>query len=174
MKPSPAPDSNITSTATAGTATAGTTSQKKSPKKNASNKTTATAASVDDYVATRATTEQLADCYQLITLCQHLTAQSPVMWGPSMVGFGRYQYTYDSGRSGESFCLGFAVRGRELVIYLLADGPAQAALLAKLGPHKIGKACLYIKRLADIDLNILQLLMAESLAELARRHHVLT
>lgn len=154
--------------------TAATDTSKRSSKKTHSNKTTATTVSVDDYLATRATSEQFADCQQLIALCQQLTTQSPVMWGPSMVGFGRYQYTYDSGRTGESFRLGFAIRGRELVIYLLSDGPAQATLLAKLGRHKMGKACLYIKRLADIDINILQMLMAESLAELARRHHVLS
>jgi len=82
------------------------------------------------------------------------------MWGPSIVGYGSYTYRYESGRSGEACLTGFAVRGKELVVYLVAESPEQVALLAKLGKHKIGKSCLYFKRLADLDAKILEALIA--------------
>jgi hypothetical protein len=92
------------------------------------------------------------------------------MWGPSIVGYGAYTYTYESGHSGTACLVGFAVRGKELVIYLLAESPAQRALLAKLGRHKMGKSCLYIKRLSDLDPKVLEALITGSVAELKRRY----
>jgi hypothetical protein len=92
------------------------------------------------------------------------------MWGPSIVGYGSYTYTYESGRSGDACLVGFAVRGKDLVVYLLADGPAQGRLLAKLGKYKMGKACLYFKRLADLDVDVLETLIAGSVAEIRRRY----
>jgi Domain of unknown function (DU1801) len=133
-------------------------------------KTKPTAASVDDVLAARARPDQLADCKALMALFRKVTKQPPKMWGPSIVGYGRYSYRYDSGRTGESCLTGFAVRGRELVIYLVADSPQQQDLLARLGPHKLGKACLYVKRLADLDLAVLEALVAASVAEVKRRH----
>lgn len=133
-------------------------------------KTKPTAASVDDVLAARARPDQLADCKALVAMFKRVTKQPPKMWGPSIVGFGSYTYRYDSGRTGESCQTGFAVRGRELVIYLVADSPQQQDLLARLGPHKFGKACLYVKRLADLDLGVLETLVAASVAEVQRRH----
>ena len=133
-------------------------------------KTKPTAASVDEVLAARARPEQLADCKALMALLKRVTKQAPKMWGPSIVGYGSYSYRYDSGRTGESCLTGFAVRGRELVVYLVADGPGQQALLERLGPYKMGKACLYIKRLADLDLAVLEALVSESVAEIKRRH----
>ena len=92
------------------------------------------------------------------------------MWGPSIVGYGSYRYTYESGRTGEMCLVGFAIRGRELVVYLAADGSEQQALLSKLGKYKMGKACLYFKRLAEIDKQVLEQLVAGSIAELKRRY----
>jgi len=134
------------------------------------NKTKATRGSVDDYLASRASAEQLADCKAIMALCKRVTKQPPKMWGPSIVGYGSYTYTYESGRSGEACQVGFAVRGKELVVYLLADGAAQARLLARLGKHKMGKACLYFKRLADLDVDVLEALIAGSVAEVKRRY----
>jgi hypothetical protein len=91
------------------------------------------------------------------------------MFGPSIVGFGSYRYTYESGRSGEAPLAGFAIRGRELVLYL-AEQDARKALLSKLGPHKMGKCCLYFKRLADLDKAVLEKLVAGSVAEMRRRY----
>ena len=133
-------------------------------------KTQPTLASVEDYLAAKASAEQLADCRALMALLKKVTKQPPTMWGPSIVGFGRYRYTYESGRTGESCLTGFAVRGKELVIYLVAEGPEQQSLLARLGKHKMGKACLYFKRLADLDAQVLEALVAESVAETRRRH----
>ncbi|MEQ1525343.1 MAG: DUF1801 domain-containing protein [Gallionella sp.] len=91
-----------------------------------------------------------------------------------MVGYGSYSYKYESGRTGESCLTGFAVRGRELVVYLVAESPEQQELLAKLGKHKIGKSCLYIKRLTDIDTKVLEALVAKSVSEVKRRHATLS
>lgn len=133
-------------------------------------KTRPTPFSVEDYLASRADPQQLADCKVLMAMMNELTQQVPTMWGPSIVGYGSYRYRYDSGRTGESCLTGFAIRGKELVVYLGAESEAQPALLARLGKHKMGKACLYFKRLADVDLQILQTLIAESVAELQRRY----
>ena len=90
--------------------------------------------------------------------------------GASIVGYGSYTYQYESGHSGEACLTGFAVRGRELVVYLCADEPEQVALLARLGKHKKTRACLYFKRLADLDVAILEALIAESIASVKRRY----
>lgn len=92
------------------------------------------------------------------------------MWGPSIVGFGSYTYRYESGHSGQAPLVGFAVRGRELVVYLLMDSAAQAALLGRLGRHRRGKVCLYLKRLADLDVEVLEALIAGSVREIERRY----
>jgi hypothetical protein len=136
----------------------------------AGNKTKATDASIDDYIASRASEEQRADCASLIEMLQKVTQQPPKMWGPSIVGFGTYQYTYESGRTGECCLAGFAIRGRELVVYLIAEGKEQKMLLAKLGKHRMGKSCLYIKRLADIDTSILEQLVIGSVTEIQSRY----
>ena len=133
-------------------------------------KTKATDASVAEYLLSRASREQLADCKSLMVILERVTKQSPRMWGASIVGYGSYRYAYPSGRSGESCLAGFAVRGRELVVYLSADGAGQAALLSSLGTHRMGKACLYFRRLADLDEKVLEQLLAESVAEVKRRH----
>jgi hypothetical protein len=133
-------------------------------------KTQATAASVDEYLASRASPDQLADCQILMAMLGRVTGEAPRMWGPSIVGYGRYTYRYASGTSGESCVTGFAIRGRDLVVYLVAESPRQEALLARLGKHKLGKACLYLKRLADVDLAVLESLVAEAVAEVRRRH----
>jgi hypothetical protein len=133
-------------------------------------KTRPSDSSIQDYLASRASGEQLADAKALATLLQRVSGEQPRMWGPSIVGFGSYRYPLASGKLGESCASGFAVRGKELVVYLVAEGPDQPALLARLGKHKLGKACLYFKRLADLDLKVLEKLVAGSLAEVRRRH----
>lgn len=136
----------------------------------AENKTKATDASVEDYIASRASDEQRADCKALMSILKKVTRQSPKMWGPSIVGYGSYKYTYESGRTGESCLAGFAIRGRELVVYLATEGEEQQALLARLGKHRMGKVCLYFKRLADLDKSVLEQLVVGSVAELKRKY----
>lgn len=133
-------------------------------------KTTASDASVDDYIASRAGEAQALDCRALIAMLRKATGEKPKMWGPSIVGFGSYQYRYESGRTGEACLTGFAIRGKGLVVYLVAESDDQAKLLRKLGPHKMGKSCLYIKRLADLDRAVLEQLVAGSVAEIRRRY----
>ena len=135
-------------------------------------KTKPTSASVEEYLASKASPEQLADCKVLMALLRKVTKESPKMWGPSIVGYGSYSYKYESGRTGESCLTGFALRGREFVVYLVAESQEQQSLLAKLGKHKMGKACLYFKRLADLDARVLESLVTRSVAEIKRRHAV--
>jgi hypothetical protein len=138
----------------------------------ADNKTKPTDASVEDYIASRANAQQHADCRELMALFKRITRQPPRMWGPSMVGYGSYRYTYDSGRTSEAPWACFAIRGRELVIYLEADGEKQRSLLAKLGTHKMTKCCLYFKQLADLDTSVLEKLVVGSIAEVKRRYRL--
>jgi hypothetical protein len=136
----------------------------------AQTKTEPTGASVDVYLASRASPQQRVDCEALMAMCQRVTKQPPRMWGPSIVGYGSYRYRYESGHSGEACLTGFAVRGRDLVVYLLAERPEQADLLTRLGKHKLGKSCLYLKRLADVDVTVLEALVSGSVADLQRRY----
>jgi hypothetical protein len=136
----------------------------------AETKTKPTSASIEEYLASRASDEQRQDCDALLSLLQRVTGQAPRMWGPSIVGFGSYRYPLARGKLGESCATGFAVRGEELVVYLVAEGSDQASLLPKLGKHKFGKACLYFKRLADLDQKVLEKLVLGSLAEIRRRY----
>ena len=136
----------------------------------AETKTKTTGASVDAYLASRASAEQLADCKAIMAMCKRVTKQQPKMWGPSIVGYGSYTYRYESGRSGDSCLIGFAVRGRELVVYISAESPEQVDLLARLGRHKMGKSCLYFKRLQDLDVKVLEALIAGSVAEVRRQY----
>lgn len=136
----------------------------------AENKTRPTEASVADCIASRASGQQAEDCERLAALLGQVTQHEPRMWGPSIVGFGSYRYKYDSGREGEACLTGFAIRKTELVVYLTAESQEQAGLLARLGKHKMGKSCLCFKRLADLDVAVLEKLVAASVAETRRRH----
>jgi hypothetical protein len=136
----------------------------------AETKTRPTGASVDAYLASRASPQQLADCKALMAMCKRVTKQQPTMWGPSIVGYGSYTYRYESGHSGDACLTGFAVRGKELVVYLIAEKAEQVDLLTKLGKHRMGKSCLYFKRLADLDVKVLEALIAGSVAEVRRRY----
>ena len=136
----------------------------------AENKTKRTGASVDDYIASRASEQQYDDCRELMALFKSVTRQPPKMWGPSIVGYGSYKYTYDSGHSGEFPVTGFAIRGRDLVVYLMAEDEKQKSLRSKLGKHTMGKSCLYFKRLADLDKSVLKQLVTNSIAGIKRRH----
>ena len=105
-----------------------------------------------------------------MALLEKVTHQKPRMWGPSIIGYGSYKYTYDSGRTGEAPLAGFAIRGRELVVYLVTEGEKQRSLLSKVGKHKMGKVCLYFKRLADLDKSVLEKLVVGSISEMRRRY----
>lgn len=135
-------------------------------------KTKPTGASVTAYLNAIDDPERRKDCKTLATLMKKATGCSPKMWGPSIVGFDAYHYVYASGHEGDSCVVGFSSRKDALSVYLLAgyEEATTKALLAKLGKHKIGKACLYLKRLADVQLPILEQLIVRSVAETRRRY----
>jgi hypothetical protein len=136
----------------------------------AETKTKPTGTSVEEYLAARGNEQQRADCRELIKLFRKITGKPAKMWGPSIVGFGSFRYTYESGHSGVTALAAFAIRGRDLVIYLWPDQEDQKALRAKLGPHTMGKSCLYFRRLADLDRSVLEKLVVGSIAEVKRRY----
>jgi hypothetical protein len=106
---------------------------------------------------------------RLLALFGEVTGWEPRLWGPSMVGFGRYVYRYDSGHGGESLATGFSPRKAELSIYLMPGGGDFGPILARLGPHRMTKACLYIKRLAAVDESVLREVIRAGLEDLARQ-----
>lgn len=106
------------------------------------------------------------DCYRVLELMQHATQAEPVLWGDSVVGFGTYHYVYESGREGDWFLTGFSPRKQNLTLYIMIGFERHAELMGRLGKYKTGKACLYIKRLADVDVNILKQLIDESVRHL--------
>ena len=134
----------------------------------AENKTKATEASVEDYLSAIKDDARRRDCEALAKLMAKATKQPPKMWGTSIVGFGSYHYKYESGREGDSCLTGFSSRKGDLSIYLVADFPGQDDLLVKLGKHKRGKGCLYIRKLSDVDLKVLEQMVAGAVAERKR------
>jgi hypothetical protein len=111
-----------------------------------------------------------ADGRAVCAMMQRITGEEPRMWGPSIIGFGSYHYKYDSGHEGTMCRLGFSPRKAELVLYVLSGEEREAALLAQLGKHRIGKSCLYIKNLADVDLGVLEQITIGALAHMDERY----
>jgi hypothetical protein len=129
----------------------------------AENKTKPTCVDVEQFLAASA---HPADGATLTALMAEVSGEPATMWGPTMVGFGRYRYKYDSGREGEAFRVGFSPRKAELVLYVLTGEAEQTDLLGRLGKHRTGKSCLYVKRLADVDLGVLREIVAASVAHM--------
>jgi hypothetical protein len=136
----------------------------------AENKTRKTDASVQGYLAAIDDDMRRKDCEALATLMRRATKHPPRMWGSSIVGFGSYHYTYESGREGDSCLVGFSSRKGDISLYGLNAAAHARGLLASLGKHKAGKGCVYIKRLADVDLKVLAKLVASAAAEKKRQH----
>ena len=133
-------------------------------------KTKPTEVSVESHIAAITNEEQRNDAQTLVALMRRVTRQEPRMWGPSIVGFGSYHYKYASGQEGDSALARFAVRGSELVVYIAPGFAGRDVLLTKLGKHKTGKVCVYIRRLANVDLKVLETLVARSVADTKRRY----
>ena len=134
------------------------------------NKTKVTDASVDSYLAAIVDEARRKDCEALAKLMTRATKQPPKMWGASIVGFGSYHYKYESGREGDSCLTGFSSRKSDITLYLVASFPGQEELLTKLGKHKRGKGCLYIRQLSDVNPKVLEQLIVGSVAE-RKRHY---
>jgi len=122
----------------------------------AQNKTQPTAISPEVYLASIAHPQRREDGLILLEFFHRVTGLAPKMWGSSIVGFGRYHYKYDSGREGEHLLTGFSPRKNALSIYVMPGYRDLSSELARLGKHKIGKSCLYINTLADVDMNVLE------------------
>jgi hypothetical protein len=126
----------------------------------ASQKTLPSDQSAEDFIAAVADDARREDAQRLCGLLAAWTGEPPVLWGSSIVGFGRYEYRYDSGHEGTAPLVGFAPRKGNLVVYLVGGAQDRyPELLERLGPHKTGKGCLYLKRLGDVDLEVLRVLV---------------
>lgn len=126
-------------------------------------KTTPTQADPAAFVAAIQEPTRRADCTILLDLMARITGEPARMWGPSMVGFGRYRYRYDSGREGEYFRTGFSPRKANLTIYIMPGYGDFGPILERLGKHTLGKSCLYLKSLSDVDLTVLEELLRAGL-----------
>lgn len=135
-------------------------------------KTKPTKISAASYIAAITDDTRRGDCKKLAAMMKRLTGCAPKMWGTSIVGFDSYHYKYDSGHEGDSCVVGFSSRKGDLSIYLMGgyETAEAKALLAQLGKHKTGKACLYVKRLAEIQLPVLEKLIARSVAYVKQRY----
>ncbi len=136
----------------------------------AENKTKANGASVRAYLDAIPDAARRADCETLAGLMERVTGKPPVMWGDSIVGFDSYHYQYDSGREGDACLVGFSSRKGDISLYLSCGAPELEELLGRLGKHKMGKACLYLRRLDDVDLGVLEQLVARSAAATRARY----
>jgi hypothetical protein len=130
-------------------------------------KTQPTKQSVKDFLRQVQDEKRRADCEVIVKIMSDATGAKPVMWGSSIVGFGRYRYKYDSGREGEWMITGFSPRKNDLTLYLMGCVEGFPKLMKRLGKHKTGKSCLYIKKLDDVDLDVLRELVTESVARMA-------
>lgn len=138
----------------------------------AENKTIPTGLSVDDYINAIENPQRKEDCKTILELMKSLTGKVPKMWGTSMVGFGIYHYIYESGREGDMLCTGFSNRKQAITIYLMANFERKEELLGKVGKYKRGKSCFYIKKLADIDIEVLSALILESYNAVRKKNTV--
>lgn len=102
------------------------------------------------------------DAFVLLEMMKEITGESPVLWGESIIGFGRYAYTYRSGHSGEWFLIGFSPRKTSMSLYLMSGFDIVADDLKRLGKHKLGKSCLYINKLDDVDMDVLKTILKKS------------
>lgn len=136
----------------------------------AENKTQETDADVSAFLSTVPDPGQRADGQALVQLLERVSGFPARMWGPKIIGFGRYHYRYDSGREGDMCRIGFSPRKADTTLYLSGVFASHAEVLARLGKHKVSGGCLHIKRLSDVNMAALEELCAASLAECARKH----
>ncbi len=136
----------------------------------AENKTKPTGADVQSFLDAVPDERRRTDAHALSSMMEQVTGEPPVLWGPSIVGFGKYRYRYESGREGEAGVAGFSPRAKELVVYLPADPRDKDELLDRLGPHRMGKCCLYLKRLSDVDQDVLRALVTQSMDAIRQRY----
>ena len=128
-------------------------------------------ASVEDFLKSVQDEKKRKDGFAFLKLMKEITKTSPKMWGPSIVGFGNYHYKYESGREGDMFLVGFSPRKQSLTIYIMPGFDRYEELMSKLGKYKTGKACLYIKKLEDVDVATLRELVRQSVDYLQNKYN---
>ena len=136
----------------------------------AENKTRKTEQDPQSYIDAIEKDARRADCQKILEMMGELTGWKPKMWGASIIGFGEYHYKYESGREGDALRLGFSSRAQNISIYIMPGYQDFCEELARLGTHKIGKTCLYIKRLSDVDEAVLREIMAKGLRLLEEKY----
>lgn len=138
----------------------------------AENKTQVTKVEPKDFVATVEHPKRRADAETLLEFFDRVTGLKAQMWGPSIIGYGRYHYKYDSGREGEHLLTGFSPRKSNLVFYIMPGYREEEMqeMLSRLGKHKLGKACLYVNKLDDIDMDVLEEIVLDGLADMRNRY----
>ncbi len=136
----------------------------------AENKTKATTASVSQFIDQVENEQKRNDAKTLVDLFEKLTSEKGKMWGPSIIGFGQYHYKYKSGREGDFMLAGFSPRKTALTLYIMAGFSRYDEYLSKLGKFKTGKSCLYIKKLADIDMNVLESMIMDSIQTIQKKY----
>lgn len=129
-------------------------------------KTKPTNESVEKFLNGIPDDQRRKDCFRIVEMMKAATKTEPEMWGSSIVGFGRHRYKYESGTKGEWPLVGFSPRKNDLTLYLMSGFMRHAELLKKLGKHKTGKGCLYLKKLADVDESTLKALIKQSVADI--------
>ena len=125
-------------------------------------KTKVNNASVEKFLKTVKDEQKRLDSFKILDIMKKITKEEPKMWGPSIVGFGKYHYKYESGNEGDMCMAGFSPRKEALTIYILPGFERNKSLMKKLGKYKTGKSCLYIKRLDDVDIKVLTELISDS------------
>lgn len=130
----------------------------------AKNKTTATNSSVTEFVNNVGNEVKRSDSFKLIEIFKSITGFEPKMWGPTIIGFGSYHYKYESGHEGDAPLAGFSPRKDSLVLYFASEYENREVLLSRLGKHKSSKACVYVKKLSDIDIKVLETMTINSMA----------
>lgn len=133
----------------------------------ADNKTVPTDIPPEEFIAGIEDARRRADAEELLEIMRARTGASPMMWGPSIIGFGRYHYRYASGREGDFMPIGFSPRKSAISLYIYGDNGARAEILARLGTHKRGSSCLYVTRLSNIDTEVLGELIDDGLRRCA-------
>ena len=134
------------------------------------NKTTATGTSVENFINSVDQERKRKDSWDLLALMSEITGSEAKIWGSSMVGFGQYHYRYESGREGDFFITGFSPRKTALAVYIMPGFDGYQEQLAKLGPYKTGKSCLYLKNLDGVDRGVLEEIIRDSVAVMRERY----
>ncbi len=136
----------------------------------AKNKTTKNSASVKDFLDSIEDDHKRKDCKEIAKMMRKATGKNAKMWGSSIVGYDEYHYKYESGREGDFMRIGFSPRKQNITLYIMDGFDKYDELMVKLGKHKTGKSCLYIKRLDDIDVGVLEKLIAGSLRHFEKKY----